>query len=107
MRRSHEAVSTERARPSQARTIVAARTATCSAVAWMGRPAGAAPQRDPGGPPAHRAVLGGDDRVRELHAAERLGAEVGARAAAAVDDDRRVQPLRSLGGGQAPTALTT
>ena len=38
--------------------------------------------------PAHRAVLQRDDRVRQPHAAQRLGADVGAGAAAAVHDDR-------------------
>src|SRR2546425_11482202 len=57
----------------------------------------AALEREPRELPAHRLVLERDHGVGELHPPERLGADVGARAATAVNDDRRLGAPDQLG----------
>src|SRR5437870_9638245 len=65
MRRSHEAVMTERAKPSQTRTIDAARTATYSSVACTAWPPGA--QTAPATwPAAYSSAVRSEEHTSEL-----------------------------------------
>src|SRR5262249_23541778 len=72
-----------------------------TAVARLGGgPRGAALEREAREPPTPRAVLECDDRVGQAHPSQRLRADVRARAAPAMDDDRRLRALDELADAQ-------